>query len=213
MPENDPYPGRAPRAADPGRASDPVVDPGPETDAHTHTHTHTDADADADVDTDTRSDPGLVIDPDVDLRDPAERREFDPPHRATLLATIALGGVVGAEARWLLGLAWPHRADEFPWSTLVINVSGCLLMGVLMVLITERWRAHPLVRPLLGVGLLGGYTTMSTYAVETVQAVQAGRVGIALGYLVATPVLAVLAAAVGARLTRAATRTAVRTAS
>lgn len=151
------------------------------------------------------NDPGRRrrIDPDAG---PAGPREPDPPGRAAVLGAVALGGVVGAEARWGLGLAWPHGPAGFPVSTLVINVSGCLLMGVLMVLITERLRPHPLVRPLLGVGVLGGYTTFSTYAVEAVQAVDAGRAWTALGYVVATPVLAVLAVAAGA----AAARTLVR---
>lgn len=130
------------------------------------------------------------------------RREAAPPGRPAVLGAVALGGVLGAEARWALGLAWPHRPDQFPWSTLVINVSGCLLMGLLMVLITERRRPHPLLRPLLGVGVLGGYTTFSTYAVDAVQAVHAGRAWLALGYVVATPVLAVLAVAAGAGAAR-----------
>lgn len=136
----------------------------------------------------------------------AQSRGYDPPRRAALLGAIALGGVIGAEARWALGLAWPHTPDRFPWSNLVINVSGCLLMGVLMVVITEKLRPHPLVRPLLGVGVLGGYTTFSTYAAEAVQAVDAGRVGIAIGDTVATPVLAVLAVAAGAAAARSLVR-------
>ncbi|MDN5919740.1 MAG: fluoride efflux transporter CrcB [Pseudonocardia sp.] len=134
------------------------------------------------------------------------RREVDPPRHAAVLGAVALGGVIGAEARWALGLVWPHTPQGFPWSTLVINVSGCLLMGVLMVVITEKLRPHPLVRPLLGVGVLGGYTTFSTYAVEAVQAVDSGRAWIALGYVVATPVLAVLAVAAGATGARALVR-------
>lgn len=153
-----------------------------------------------------------VVEPDVEPhtrsprppageRDPARRRE---PGRVAVVGAIAVGGVLGALARWAVGLAWPHRPDQFPWSTTVINVSGCLLMGVLMVVITERVRAHPLVRPLLGVGVLGGYTTFSTYAVEAVQTGHAGRGWLALGYVVATPVLAVLAVAAGAAAARAA---------
>ncbi|RZT86614.1 CrcB protein [Pseudonocardia sediminis] len=133
-------------------------------------------------------------------------RGHAPPRRSALLGVIALGGVIGAEARYGLGLAWPHTPDRFPWSTLVINVSGCLLMGVLMVVITEKVAPHPLVRPLLGVGVLGGYTTFSTYAVEAVQAVDAGRAWVALGYVVATPVLAVLAVAAGAAAARSLVR-------
>lgn len=138
------------------------------------------------------------VDPDLDPPAPSG----PAPRRAVLLAVIALGGVLGAESRWAIGLAWPHRPDQFPWSTLVINVSGCLLIGALMVLLTERARRHPLLRPLLGVGVLGGYTTFSGYAVEAVQSVHAGRAWIALGYLVATPVLAVLAVAAGSVITR-----------
>ena len=103
-----------------------------------------------------------VVDPDVDVADPVERREVAGPRLHAVLGAIAVGGVVGAEARYGLGVLLPHRADEWPWATLLTNVSGCLLIGVLMVVIVERIRPHPLVRPLLGVGVLGGYTTFST---------------------------------------------------
>jgi CrcB protein len=115
-----------------------------------------------------------------------------------MVSAVAVGGIAGAEARYGLGLALPHRPSQWPWSTLLINVSGCVLIGVLMVVITELVHAHPLTRPLLGVGVLGGYTTFSTYAVDVLNLAQAGRWPLALGYGVATPVLAVLAAAAGA---------------
>lgn len=145
---------------------------------------------------------GEDIDPDVDLHDPAERREYTAPGRIRLLATIAVGGVIGAEARYGLGVALPHTATGWPWSTLLINTSGCLLIGVLMVVITERVRAHPLVRPLLGVGVLGGYTTFSTYAVDAVTALDHGEIALAVGYVVATPLLALLAVSAGVLGTR-----------
>ena len=138
-----------------------------------------------------------VVDPDVDVADPVERREAAGPRLHAVLGAIAVGGVVGAEARYGLGVLLPHRADEWPWATLLTNVSGCLLIGVLMVVIVERVRPHPLVRPLLGVGVLGGYTTFSTYAVDTVAAVQSGRVVLAVLYAVATPLLALVAVAIG----------------
>jgi CrcB protein len=119
-----------------------------------------------------------------------------------VLGAIAVGGVLGAEARYGLSLAVPHVPGAWPWSTLLTNVSGCVLIGALMVLITERWRAHPLIRPLLGVGVLGGYTTFSAYAADAVAMTRAGAVGPALGYVLATPVLAVLGVAAGALLTR-----------
>jgi CrcB protein len=120
-----------------------------------------------------------------------------------LLSVVAAGGVIGACGRNAVALAWPHRPGGFPWATFVINVSGCLLIGVLMVLITEVWSAHRLLRPFLGVGVLGGYTTFSTYAVDVQQLVVAHAARTALLYLVGT-LLAALAAVylgiAGARL-------------
>lgn len=146
------------------------------------------------------ADPSL--DPDVDLADPVQRRELAGPRAGAVLATIAIGGIVGAEARYGLGLAWPHPAAGVPWSTLVINTSGCLLIGILMVLITERFTPHPLLRPLLGVGVLGGYTTFSTFAVDVVTLAVHGQPLLALGYLLVTPVAALVAVWIGASLTR-----------
>jgi CrcB protein len=123
-------------------------------------------------------------------------------HRADVLAVIAAGGVLGAEARYALGVLLPHAGDEWPWSTLLVNVSGCVLIGVLMVVITELVDAHRLVRPFLGVGVLGGYTTFSTATVEALALLTAGRPGAAAGYLVATPALTVLGCAAGVVATR-----------
>jgi len=81
-------------------------------------------------------------------------------------------------------------------------VTGCLLIGVLYTVLTVRTPPHPLLRPLLGVGVLGGYTTFSTFSVETVGLVDAGRPLLALLYALATPVAAVLACAAGVGLTR-----------
>ena len=97
-------------------------------------------------------------------------------HPLEVLGAIAAGGVVGAEARYTLGLALPHAVGTWPWSTLLINVSGCLLIGVLMVVITELVKPHRLLRPFLGVGVLGGYTAFSTYAVDALSLVT-GRAG------------------------------------
>ncbi|HLL68296.1 MAG TPA: fluoride efflux transporter CrcB [Micromonosporaceae bacterium] len=119
-----------------------------------------------------------------------------------VLAVIAAGGVLGACARHGAALAWPHRTGEFPWATLGVNVSGCLLIGVLMVLITEVWAAHPLIRPFLGTGVLGGYTTFSTYTVDVAQLVAAGAVGPGLGYLAGTLAAALAAVYAGSTGTR-----------
>ena len=122
---------------------------------------------------------------------------------APVLMVIAAGGMAGAAARYAVSLGVPTAADGLPWSTLVVNVSGCLLIGVLMVLIVETHQAHRLVRPFLGVGVLGGYTTFSTYSVETQLLIAAGRPGVALVYLVGTALVALAAVQLGVVLTRA----------
>jgi fluoride exporter len=123
-----------------------------------------------------------------------------------VLLVVGAGGALGALARWAVGLAFPHPAGAFPWSTFAINVLGCLLMGVLIVEITEVRRAHPLVRPFAGTGVLGGFTTFSTYATDTDQLVAAGRITTALLYAGATLVVAVVAVAAGSALARRAHR-------
>ena len=138
------------------------------------------------------------IDSDVDLRVPEQRREPALP----VLAVIALGGGLGALARYGLTIALPTPPGHFPWATFVTNVSGCLLIGVLMVLVTEVWTAHRLVRPFLGVGVLGGFTTYSTYAVEIHGLLRPGTVGVAFVYLAGTLVCAMLAVLAGAVVTR-----------
>jgi CrcB protein len=111
-------------------------------------------------------------------------------------------GVVGSEARYGLSMALPHPADAMPWATFLINVSGCALMGALMVTITELTSPHRLVRPFLGVGVLGGYTTFSTYSVDIQQMLAASRPWLALTYLVLTPLAALAAVWAGANIIR-----------
>jgi fluoride exporter len=147
------------------------------------------------------------IDPDIDLRVPARRRELARSHGAVLMV-IAVGGGLGATARYGLGELWPTPPGAFPWATFTVNLLGCLLIGVLMVLISEVWAAHRLVRPFLGVGVLGGFTTFSTYAVETRDLLRPGTIGLAFAYLAGTLLAAMLAVIAGVWLTRAATGTA-----
>ncbi|MFT4289002.1 fluoride efflux transporter CrcB [Nocardioides sp.] len=120
------------------------------------------------------------VDPDIDLRVAQERQELDRP--APILVVISLGGILGATARYAASRLWP--ADGFPWTTLAVNVTGCLLLGVLMAWLANLERPHPLLRPFLGVGILGGYTTFSTFAEETRVLLSDGHAGQALGYVV-----------------------------
>jgi CrcB protein len=83
------------------------------------------------------------------------------------LSLIAVGGGLGSLLRYGLSSVWTTPAGEIPRATLAINLLGSLLLGALIVGVTEIWRPHRLVRPALGTGLLGGFTTFSTFAVET----------------------------------------------
>ena len=142
-------------------------------------------------------------DPDVDLRVPADRAEL-PAHPAAVLGAIAAGGVLGALARAGLQAAFPHHPGGFPWATFGINLGGCLLIGALMALLGHLGGGPPLARPFLGVGVLGGFTTFSTYAVDVQRAVAAGAPQTALAYLAATLLGALAAVWVGDALAAAA---------
>jgi CrcB protein len=119
-----------------------------------------------------------------------------------MLVTIAAGGATGAAARYLIEATWPTPAGAFPASTLAINVLGCALIGVLMVLITEVWSRQRLLRPFLGTGVLGGFTTFSTYTADIQQLVAGAHVSTAVLYLALTPIGALLAVWVTATATR-----------
>lgn len=119
-----------------------------------------------------------------------------------VVCAVAAGGGIGATARYGASLLWPTPTDAFPWTTLLVNAVGCALIGVLLVLIGEVWAAHRLVRPFLGTGVLGGFTTFSTYAVDFRRLVVDGHAATGAAYLMATllaAMTAVWAAAAGTR--------------
>jgi fluoride exporter len=118
----------------------------------------------------------------------------------------ALGGALGALARWGLGAALPSPAGGWPTATLVVNLTGCLLIGVLLAVLAARAPASPWLRPFLATGVLGGYTTYSTFAVDVVQLADAGAWATAAGYVLLSVVGGVLAAAAGLLLGRAVAR-------
>src|SRR5690242_15957588 len=97
------------------------------------------------------------------------------PMTGLTLAAVAIGGVLGAEARYRLTVALPYHAGQFPVSTVLINVTGSLLIGLLMAWLGPRRTPHPLLRPFLGVGVLAGYTTYSGFAVDVQQLMVAHR--------------------------------------
>jgi CrcB protein len=133
---------------------------------------------------------------------PSVRRQS--PRRAQLpvVAVVALGGGAGAAARYAVSLWGPASAGGFPWATFWTNVVGCAVIGVFMVVVTEAVAAHRLVRPFFGTGVLGGFTTFSTYAVDVQELVDGGHPRTALACLAATPLAALLAVWAAAAATR-----------
>ncbi len=123
------------------------------------------------------------------------------PHPGLVLAVISAGGLIGAEARYELGRLVTHGPTGFPFSTLIINATGAFALGVLMAIVALR-RVPRLLRPFVGVGILGGYTTFSTFAVDTVGLGHRQHLGLALVYVVSTVALCALSVWAGDRLTR-----------
>ena len=140
--------------------------------------------------------PGFPVDPEV-----TREADVPPPFlHAAVISVVAVGGAAGALARWAVARGLPHDARGFPWDTLLTNVTGCFLIGVLMVLVIERWPHRKLVRPFVGTGILGGFTTFSTYAVDTRDLLAAGRPALAATYVVGTLAVGLVAVALGLRL-------------
>lgn len=142
------------------------------------------------------------VDPDIE-ETVAERRSGQrAPGLWPVVLVVALGGALGASARYGASLIWPTAPGGFPWTTLAVNGAGCAVMGVFMVVITDLWTPHRLVRPFFGTGVLGGFTTFSTYAVDIRALADGGPVRTALAYLVLTLVVALAAVWTAATATR-----------
>jgi fluoride exporter len=136
-----------------------------------------------------------------------ERLDPEPPSLplrlspATLLA-IFVGGAIGTVSRFLLDTAHPTPAGHFPVTTLLINLSGSLVIGLLMPLMERVTPRLPLARPFLVVGILGGWTTFSTLAVDSDLLFKGAHLGLGLGYLAATVVGGVALVLFGETLSR-----------
>jgi CrcB protein len=88
---------------------------------------------------------------------------------------VFLGGGAGSALRyWLSGSVYRFVAPTFPYGTLTVNVLGCFLIGFLMAFFEERFVVRPLLRVFLTIGVLGGFTTFSTFSYETVSLLQEG---------------------------------------
>ncbi len=117
---------------------------------------------------------------------------------------VALGGAIGSAARYLVGAVIANRfGPDFPWGTFIVNVSGSFLIGVILSLVGGG-QLPAGARLFLAVGVMGGYTTFSTYNYETLQLIQGGEFGAAtfntLGQVVAGLVAVYLGMVLGRAL-------------
>ncbi len=119
------------------------------------------------------------------------------------LLFIASGGAIGALCRyWVSGYVVNNTNHYLPLGTLTVNVIGSLLMGVCFVLIMEKSQLSPEYRPLLMVGLLGAFTTFSTFSLETVALMQEGHIMSAAIYILLSVVCCIAALFAGIWFTR-----------
>jgi CrcB protein len=147
------------------------------------------------------------VDPDVDLLHPPH---FSGPTRSDTwhtLLVVCVGGGIGALARLGVNTLLPMHGASFPWSTFCENVAGCLLIGALMVVVTEHaafqtYPRHHLVRPFLGTGVLGGFTTFSAFTSDARALLAGGHEATASLYLAGSLVAGLAAVVAGMELTR-----------
>jgi CrcB protein len=137
------------------------------------------------------------------------RRMPQPPQPSFMTASllVASGGALGSWLRFCVGRAWvgaigPVRAGAFPWGTLSVNVAGSLAMGLLVGWLARGENGESL-RLLLAVGVLGGFTTFSSFSLEVVTLIQRAQPGLAALYLAVSLAAGLTGVWLGLLLTRA----------
>ena len=162
--------------------------------------------------------PALPLDPDLDPAEDLRRRATGRRRRAGrrrrrrgglparlrpgVLAAIAAGGALGGGARYLIETAAPAGRGGFPWATFSINVGGAFALAVLLVFVLDLWPPTRHLRPFAAIGVLGSFTTFSTWMVETAELIADGRAVIAVGYLSASTLAGLAAVVLGLVLGR-----------
>jgi CrcB protein len=123
------------------------------------------------------------------------------------IAVLSIGGALGVNARFWLGLlinrwASPDGSPVFPWATVTINVTGSFAIGFLAVLLAHHW-PHPLGRMLVITGFLGGYTTFSSFAFESLKLWEDGKITLSAANTVGSVIGGLAAVVLGVTLARA----------
>jgi CrcB protein len=121
-----------------------------------------------------------------------------------MLLMAASGGAIGAGARYLVGV-WATRllGHGFPWGTLIVNVVGCLVMGLIVELVALRWSISNELRTFLMTGILGGFTTFSAFSLDFAVLMERKEQGLALIYAGASVGFSLLALFAGLSIARA----------
>jgi CrcB protein len=132
---------------------------------------------------------------DATERTAALRRVRRP--NAALAGAVFAGGCVGGLARYGVTRAWPTPTADFPWATFVVNLSGAFVLALLLVVVNEVLRPTTYVRPLLGTGFCGAWTTFSSIVTATDQLVAHGQAVTGTLYLVGSAGGGLTAAAAG----------------
>lgn len=115
---------------------------------------------------------------------------------------VGSGSFVGGAIRYLISLAMKGVSKGFPWATLVVNVTGCLLIGLLWGWLSRSSQMEGSLALFLTVGLCGGFTTFSTFSKEALTLLQGGNVWGFVGYVVASVVVGILLVALGYTITK-----------
>ena len=149
----------------------------------------------------------LPVDSDLATREPAGPAHDRPAgrtktrtgHRARpdVLAAIAVGGALGAPARYGVAQLIHGGPHSFPWATFWTNTTGSFALGVIVIMVVERFPPSRHLHPFVATGFLGAYTTYSSFAVETDLLIKRGRVGIALAYAATSLIAGCVAVWVG----------------
>lgn len=122
-----------------------------------------------------------------------------------LIVAVALGGALGSVARFLVGIGATRLFGlTFPWGTLIINIAGSFLIGAFVELFALKWDLPQEARVFLTVGICGGFTTFSTFSLETWVLMERGDWGLAAAYILGSVVLSIVALIGALHLVRAA---------
>lgn len=119
------------------------------------------------------------------------------------ILAVALGGALGSVMRYLVGIgAGKAFGTDFPWGTLIINITGSFVMGVFAGLFATRWNLPQAARIFLTVGICGGYTTFSTFSLDAFYLIERGELAATAAYMVGSAVLSVGALVAAMHLVR-----------